>query len=339
MSIFFWARLRLTLWYVLVILVLSTVVSAVFYNRTVEFLNQEVSKVERQMILRQSRLRSPNTLTVSREAFNELKQQIKQQTILRLFAINAFIIALVGGGGYILSAKSLKPIQEALTSQRQFIAAAAHELRTPLTALQTSLEVQLLDKKLPKSVRTTLAENLEDVRYLSTLANQLLDLMPEKLRNATREAVDVSEVAQLAVKQVRQEFRKKEVQLAFSADDHSRVQANKTAMRQLCTIFLDNALKYTPKKGSVRLAVGQDNRYVTITCSDTGVGIDKKYHQDIFIPFHKLDISRRRDSSGLGLGLAIAQTIVNSYRGKIVLQSEPGVGTTIAAIFPRDFSS
>jgi anti-sigma regulatory factor (Ser/Thr protein kinase) len=105
-------------------------------------------------------------------------------------------------------------------------------------------------------------------------------------------------------------------------------------MRQLGMILLDNAIKYTPRDGSIRIAVSQFGPFATLTISDSGIGISSDDLPHIFERFYRADRARERDEHGSGLGLAIARWIVEAHHGEVKVESAPGKGSVITVLFP-----
>ena len=134
------ARLKLTLWYLLIIMSISLFFSGIIY-RSVSFeVQSRLSRIEERFPEWQPG--RPMLLLVEDLAF------VKRRVLLMLFYLNGVILAVAGAAGYFLAGKTLNPIEAALEEQKRFVADASHELRTPLTALKTSIEVTLRQKKL-----------------------------------------------------------------------------------------------------------------------------------------------------------------------------------------------
>jgi len=141
------ARLKLTAWYLLIIMIISAMFSLVIYK----VLSNEIERFERVQRFRIERRletglrRFPNQIRITNP---ELIEETKQRILLMLIAINLGILIISGGLGYLLAGRTLKPIKEMVDEQNRFISDASHELRTPLTSLKTAMEVTLRDKNL-----------------------------------------------------------------------------------------------------------------------------------------------------------------------------------------------
>ncbi|MBI4137508.1 hypothetical protein HY469_05605, partial [Candidatus Roizmanbacteria bacterium] len=172
------ARIRLTLWYTLIILFITVTISALFYIRTVVVFERNIERIEerlqqdfpKRMLIIHENVHLPSRF-IPRDS-----SDFKHDIIMQLVGVNSIIVAIVAGASYILSGLTLGPIQRAHEEQKRFVSDAAHELKTPVTALKTSLEVNLMDKKLDRHAKSILKENLEDVSGLEKLTESLLKL-------------------------------------------------------------------------------------------------------------------------------------------------------------------
>jgi signal transduction histidine kinase len=113
------------------------------------------------------------------------------------------------------------------------------------------------------------------------------------------------------------------------------VDGNADYLQRAIANLIDNALKYTPEGGVVRLSVKQDNSALSVEVSDNGIGIPADDLPRIFERFYRVDRSRSRDMGGTGLGLSIVKHIVQAHRGTIEVSSKPGQGTRFVMRFPR----
>jgi signal transduction histidine kinase len=112
------------------------------------------------------------------------------------------------------------------------------------------------------------------------------------------------------------------------------VRADKMKLQRVINNLVDNALRYTPAGGAVRVDVACDGTQATIVVQDTGIGIAAEHQAMIFERFYRTDESRARDSGGSGLGLPIAQAIIQAHGGEMTVQSTPGMGSTFRVMLP-----
>lgn len=227
-------------------------------------------------------------------------------------------------------------LEKQVAQLRQFTADAAHELRTPLAALRGSAEVALSAKRSAEELRGTLAEGIEEYDRLSRIADDLLllaraDAGQEFFRRAPfRLDVALGDVVDLFAPVADE----KEVDLSVSERDAVWIDGDDGRMRQMIGNLLDNAIKFTPAGGAVRVALVVTGSGAEIEIRDTGVGIASEHLRRVFDRFYRVDSARSREEGGAGLGLSICRTIVESHGGRIKVTSSPGQGTTAAVWLP-----
>jgi signal transduction histidine kinase len=234
----------------------------------------------------------------------------------------------------------LDDVAEHVERQEQFVADAAHELRGPLAAIRSSLEVGLAHDQTIEQCHDTFAAVLEETRYLSKLANDLLALaeaatMHHELPSGL---VDVTAIARQAVDMFAGVADERGVDLAIGPCELLSVQADAAQLRQVIGNLLDNAIRFTPRGGrvNVELTCDREQGSAVLTVSDSGVGIAADHVGRLFDRFYKVDPSRTRDAdrrSG-GLGLPICRAIVARHGGTIAVASRLGAGTTVTVRLP-----
>lgn len=220
--------------------------------------------------------------------------------------------------------------------RRRLFAGVAHELRTPLSVIQGTLE-GVLDRVIeptPERVATLhsqtllLARLITDLRDLSLAqAGQLqLNLQPIDAGPVVRETLEA--VAPLADE--RGVALRTEVPRRLP-----RIDADPDRLRQIVQNLVENAVRFTPRGGEVRVAMGGDDAGLRLEVSDTGVGIAEADLPYIFRHFYRADQSRARTSGGTGLGLAIVKSLVEAHGGRVTVDSAAGSGSTFTVTFPR----
>lgn len=336
-SLFTKARIKLTLYYVLIFMVLSGIISGLFYHRTSQVLEAEYARMERRFQLEISGLfPSQGSRMVLRRIQSDDLAIAKQKIIIQLASINGLILLLVSVSGYILSGFTLAPIEASMRQQRRFISDIAHEIKTPLTALKTSIEVDLMDKKLPISIKTLLKENLADVTHLDELTTSMLKLTKNHDQPLTTAPVNVSDVIVEAIRLVNSSAKSKKIIIDHQQKNQTTVLGDKTALIDVVKILLDNAIKYSPKKTTINVSTKTRRGNIAISVSDEGGGINKIDIPHIFDRFYRADTSRtkNKETSGYGLGLSIAKSIIEYHGGTISVKSKLGTGTTFIVSLP-----
>lgn len=337
------ARLKLTAWYVLIIMTLTILFSLVIYTalatEVVRFENVIRFVIERGLQGDNVPLipdgRRP-ALRNMEPANSELVAETKQHILTMLILANAGILVAASGLGYLLAGRTLKPIKDMVDEQNRFITDASHELKTPLTALRSEFEVAMLDgKKIPhKSAVELIRSGFEEIVGLQRLTENLMELTRlQKRKNITAHGdVSLLEIIESALKNVIPLAKQKHIVIQNEIDDYI-LDGESSSLGELFTILLDNAIKYSPNNKDIKIASRKSDHHIYITISDQGIGIDEKDMPHIFDRFYRADKSRSK-ISGHGLGLSIAKEIVKSHKGAISVKSNPGQGTTFTVKLP-----
>jgi signal transduction histidine kinase len=225
---------------------------------------------------------------------------------------------------------------EADAARRQVIAAVSHDLRTPLASLQ--LLAQALDDDLvdPATARKYVKTMGANVRALSTLVDDLFELSRLNAGDFawTTQAVPLAEIVTEMVEAIRLEAETRRVAVhAEIPNDLHPARANPEQLGRVLANLLTNAIRHTPPDGSVLVRAHQRDGAAEIEVSDTGEGIAAADQPRVFEPFYRGGDQAARTSSGSGLGLTIARTIVEAHGGRIWL-AEARTGTRICFTLP-----
>lgn len=229
-------------------------------------------------------------------------------------------------------------VEQTVSTLREFVADAAHELHTPLTALQANIELARNEKN--ASARTRyLTRAHEQSQRLEGLVQSLLDLsrIEAAESKSTFEPVDLIQLVREAGEQFASRAEQADRSFTMNVPEAAvHVIGNDTQLRQVVINLLENALKFTPDDGWISLDVERSSDRVTLTVSDSGIGIPAEDLPHLFERFH-----RGRNASeypGNGLGLAIVKAIVSAHKGDVSVQSTPAQGTTISVSLPTSYN-
>ena len=274
----------------------------------------------------------------------ELELEDRYASLIAAFSAAALAaVVLVAVGGWLLARKSTQPVEEAVAHMRRFMADAAHELRTPLAVARARAEVALQRSREPHEYTEALRGIERETTRLGRLVEDLLILARADAgeRPIERQRVFLDDVALDAAEAARAIADRKRVRLEVADFEEAPVYADPALLRQLVMILLDNAIKFTPPSRLVRVQVISGPARVGLTVSDDGPGIEPEQLPHVFERFYRGDPSRTRSgasengtSEGAGLGLSIAQWIVNEHDGTISIESQPGQGTKVLVQFP-----
>jgi signal transduction histidine kinase len=213
--------------------------------------------------------------------------------------------------------------------RRNLLADVTHELRTPLTVIQGNLE-GLLDGIYPRD-DAHLEPILEETRVLSRLIDDLrtLALAESGALKLQKEPTDLGQLASETIASFQPQADEAGLELSTDAEPGLTVELDPERIRQVLENLIANALRYTPRGGTIRIKCLAEGAHALVSVSDTGAGIPPDDLPHVFDRFHK-----SRDSRGTGLGLAIAKNLVVAHGGEISVQSTVGKGTTIQLRLP-----
>ena len=231
----------------------------------------------------------------------------------------------------------LERIESSVKSIRQFTANASHDLRTPLSLIRTHAELAL------RRTRTA-GEYRESLTRILTLSEQTTGLVEALLTLARADAgasnlrmveIDLATLLDKTNEQVLVLAQSKGVSFSFSPCDAPLcLRGDSAALETLLRAILDNAVKYTPSGGSIRLQAFERAGEAVIEIKDTGIGIATEDLPRIFDRFFRADQSRSRAVAGSGLGLSIARWIAETHQGRIEVESELGAGSLFRIVLP-----
>jgi len=326
------ARIKLTIWYLAIILSITGSLSLFFYRGTIMVMQNQFTRIERRLELREEGFNLPPGPRVLPADLEVAKKEISRQLLL----VNSLVALVFGFAGYIFAGRTLRPIEQAMEKQKRFISDASHELKTPLTALKTAIEVDLRDKKLSLESKKILRENLKEVDSLTRLVNYLLKLSRDPEKKLVFEPVSVRLITNEAIKFVAFQAKRKKITIKSKLTPKTAVVLGpEIALVELLGIFLDNAVKYTNKGGKVWLSIVSKKAATEIYFKDNGVGIDKKDIDRIFDRFYRVDPARSKTTAGgYGLGLSLAKEIIDQLGGSVGVESKVGKGTRFTIRLP-----
>lgn len=332
--LFHLTTLRLTAWYTLILLFISVMFSFVVFEISTSELRRGFGPPRPDDSISQN-LFSGSTLrdnSALREWQDERVHEGTTRLIARLVLFNIAVLATGAAGSYLLARRTLEPVEAAMEAQTRFSSDAAHELRTPLTIMQSEIEVGLRDSKATKASHALLLKsNLDEVEHMRTLTDRLLllanqdDLVlePTSLEAVAMDAVERS----VALAQSKHMSVENEVGAI-------QVQGNAKSLADLLFILIDNAIKYSPEKSTVTLRAVTKNRMAELQVADDGPGIEDADLPHIFDRFYRADTARSAQNvAGHGLGLSIAQAIVEAHGGTISAANGKTKGKRKGAVF------
>ncbi len=228
----------------------------------------------------------------------------------------------------------LDKVERSFSSQRQLIHDVSHEMRTPLTILRGELDVALKRDRSPDQYRETLHSNLEEIKKISRILDDLLVMarLESEEQAMNKERAGLVDLVRDTLGDIVVLARQKDIEVTFTFGQEICMPLDREKMRRAIINLLDNAVKYTPAGGRIEVSISQNPETALVKVSDTGIGISPDDLPHIFDRFFRTEKSR--SGQGFGLGLSIAQTIVNAHKGAITCESTPGLGATFIVSLP-----
>ena len=233
-----------------------------------------------------------------------------------------------------LSGLAVKPVKKAWEQQKQFVADASHELKTPLTVILANNNIMMSH---PQSrvtdERQWLESTEEEAQHMKQLIDQMLFLAKSDAGNTQVQLseVNLSEIVEGSALNFEPVAFEREVLIDTDIRPDILMQGNQLQLNQLAHILIDNAVKYAEDNSTVTIALHKHGDGTEFTVNNKGSVISKEEMEHIFDRFYRAEKSRT--TKGYGLGLAIAQRIVEDMNGKITVQSNQTDGTTFTASF------
>ena len=263
------------------------------------------------------------------------QDRVLRQLLEALLLVGSGAVAVIGLGSWWLAGQSVRPAQQAWQRQQTFVANASHELRAPITLLRASAEVA--QRHVPRSDavgQALLHDVLAECDHMSCLVEDLLTLsrLDAKLPT-TRESVALAPLLADVQRQLGAFAAERQVTVQVEAATGA-VLADPAQLRQVLLILCDNAVRHTPAGGTITLESDLQQHTATIRVHDTGSGIAAKHLPHVFERFFRANSARLDGTSGAGLGLSIAQSIIAMHHGTIVITSDVGQGTQVTITLP-----
>ena len=251
---------------------------------------------------------------------------LRRSALISTIGLTAVFLLIV-----LLSGRIVKPISRSYEKQKRFISDAGHEIRTPITIIDADTEVLEMD----------LGENewLADIRQqaarLTSLTNDLIFLSRmEEQQNVTMIDFPLSDVVSETAASFQALALTREKQFTMDVEPMLSMTGNEKQIRQLVSVLLDNAIKYSGDHGQIKLSLKRQNKSLRLTVENTAEGISREMLDNMFERFYRGDPSRNSTTKGYGIGLSIAKAVVEAHKGRITAESADGKTMKITATFP-----
>lgn len=233
---------------------------------------------------------------------------------------------------------TLSRLEDSFIRTKRFFADISHELRTPLTIIRGEAEVGIKWAKDPEEFREILNSTLDEVNRMSAIVESLLELSRAEEGGLHLEAheIDIPQFMTGLTKELQQQSRimEQNKKVVISHTTQVCILGDQRRLRQVFLNLLDNALKYTPDGGEVRIGISGGNGAAIMTVSDDGPGIPPEDIPHIFERFYRVDKSRNRGDGGSGLGLSLVKSLIEAHEGTVSVESTLGKGSVFTVTIP-----
>jgi heavy metal sensor kinase len=231
----------------------------------------------------------------------------------------------------------LDRLEAGVVEKRRLVADASHELRSPLAVMRAELDVSLRGDRLPHEARAVLESAREEVDSMTRTVDNLLTLaqVDEGRLAILRTRVELLGASEAAARPLRPLAADKAISLEVDGEP-CEAQADPQRLHHALTNLIENAIKFSPRGGEVRISTWSSEQEVGVTVTDDGPGIPEDARARVFDRFYRVDRARGRDIGGSGLGLAICREIASAHGGRVWFESREGGGSAFSLALPRD---
>jgi OmpR-family two-component system manganese-sensing sensor histidine kinase len=277
------------------------------------------------------------------ESLQAIEQELERlRWGLSLGGVLALILAAIGG--ILLTNQALQPIEQSFEQLRQFTADASHELRSPLAAIKTSIFLLNRDRdRVSADNQTAIATIDSAAQQMKVLVEDLL-LLARLDRHSNPQQLDgieipLDEILEDLLDEIESQAHQRQITINAKITANIYIRGHGVLLKRIFANLLENALQYTPKGGTIAITLKRVDRLAFASIQDTGIGITAAQLPHIFERFWRADKARDRREGGIGLGLAIAQSLAITHGGKITVTSQLGAGSCFLVRLPLALSS
>jgi signal transduction histidine kinase len=255
--------------------------------------------------------------------------------ILVLVPVSLGGLLLAGIGGLYMSRRAMQPVRDSFRRQRTFIADASHELKTPLALIKINAEVMERDPTNPEN-KEIFKDQLSEIDRMDALLSDLLVLarLDAGRLDVENKPFDLATVAAEATGRFLARAAEEGIRLEVEVPEELSARGDPGRTEQILAALLDNAIRYTPKGGTITVSGHPHGNGVEAEVTDTGAGISPEHLPRIFDRFYRAEAARTRKGGGTGLGLAIARDLARAQHGDLSASNKPDGGASFTLRLP-----
>lgn len=299
---------------------------------------QTVSSGEKKWITYDEAYRTEEQIIWFRAVTSAGDLSMMGQVLLTLVLIITPVLAVLAiAGGYIITGRTLRPVEEALERERIFTANVSHELRTPVSVITSESEFAMMEEVSERERKESLSVILKQAGRMSALIEQLLVLSRGEAgeRKLKMQETDLSVLAELTAEEMGEEAEAEGIRIVTDIRPGLKVRGSEDTLIRLFINLLENSIRYGKKGGTVRVYLKREGSYIKGCVEDDGCGIKKEDLPHIWERFYQADTVRTKDGKkGFGLGLPMVQWIVKVHHGRIQVESSTMEGTKFTFWLP-----
>lgn len=229
----------------------------------------------------------------------------------------------------------LERLENSFERVSQFSSDASHELKTPLTIIKGEMEIALRKDRDIKEYKEVLQSSLDEVLIIEQTINDLLflaknekDLLIDKMQNFY-----FDEIIDESINELKSFANTHKISIELKINDSIEFKGYANLIKIAIKNLLKNAIQYSYENNKVIISCSKKDNFFEILVQDFGIGIEKSKQEKIFEKFYRTDNSRNKNSGGTGLGMSIVKKIMDIHKGKISIDSQENIGTTIKLLF------
>lgn len=251
--------------------------------------------------------------------------------------IYLFCLVLLYVFGQLVSRQMIAPVKQSYEQQKQLVADASHELKTPIAIIGANMYLIQSDKTATVEENSHWIDSINaQLARMSALITDMLELYRADSVSAGIKAIaNVSEMLDGILLSFEARCFEKSIELEQDISPGVEIDCYDKQIERLCTILMDNALKYTPEKGRINVSLKADKRNAYLVFTNYGAGIEKEHIEKIFDRFYRVDNARTHNGNSFGLGLSLAKNIVMNHDGEIKCDSDGKTFTKFSVRLPK----